>query len=98
MTEYFQGDRDLSAASTAITPRTKDLFSNVSPIRRQGALHEADEQAEPEDDLAADLGNDENDDGGYIKLSSWFFAAAMANLRPQNLPLSAIYRKFYYFS
>ena len=31
-------------------------------------------------------------------LSSWFFAAAMANLRPQNLPLSAIYCKFYYFS
>ena len=31
-------------------------------------------------------------------LSSWFFAAAMANLRPQNLALSAIYRKFYYFS
>ena len=33
-----------------------------------------------------------------IKLSSWFFAAAMANLRPQNLPLSAIYCKFHYFS
>ena len=31
-------------------------------------------------------------------LSSWFFAAAMANLRPQNLPLSALYCKFYYFS
>ena len=31
-------------------------------------------------------------------LSSWFFVAAMANLRPQNLPLSAIYSKFYYFS
>ena len=37
----------------------------------------------------------------YVKtlnLSSWFFAAAMANLRPQNLPLSASNRKFYYFS
>ena len=31
-------------------------------------------------------------------LSSWFFAAAMANLRPQYLPLSAIHCKFYYFS
>ena len=31
-------------------------------------------------------------------LSSWFFAAAMASLRPQNLPLSVIYCKFYYFS
>ena len=31
-------------------------------------------------------------------LSWWFFAAAMSNLRPQNLPLSAIYRKFYYFT
>ena len=30
-------------------------------------------------------------------LSSGFFAAAMANLRPQNLPFSAIHRKFYYF-
>ena len=28
----------------------------------------------------------------------FFFAAAMANLRPQNLPLTAIYCKFYYFS
>ena len=27
-----------------------------------------------------------------------FFAAAMANLRPQNLLFSAIYRKFYIFS
>ena len=33
-----------------------------------------------------------------IDLSSWFFAAAMANFRPQNLPFSAIYRKFYSFS
>ena len=33
-----------------------------------------------------------------VGLSSWFFAAAMANLRPQNLPLSAIYCKFHYFS
>ena len=33
-----------------------------------------------------------------IALSSWFFADGMANLRPQNLPLSAIYRKFHYFS
>ena len=31
-------------------------------------------------------------------LSSWFFGAAMANLRLQNLPFSAINRKFYYFS
>ena len=44
--------------------------------------------------------NCDNDDihDGDVKLSSWFFAAAMANLRPQNLPLSAIYCKFYYFS
>ena len=34
----------------------------------------------------------------HNELSSWFFAAAMANLRLQNLPLSAIYCKFYYFS
>ena len=33
-----------------------------------------------------------------INLSSWFFVAAMAKLRPQNLPLSAIYSKFNYFS
>ena len=33
-----------------------------------------------------------------VNLSSWFFAAAMANLRPQNVPLSAIYSKFHYFS
>ena len=38
------------------------------------------------------------DDGFVLSSLFFFFAAAMANLRPQNFPLSAIYRKFYYFS
>ena len=42
-------------------------------------------------------GGDSVGGSGSFCLSSWFFAPSMANLRPQNLPLSSIYRKFYYF-
>ncbi|RUS75427.1 hypothetical protein EGW08_016806 [Elysia chlorotica] len=41
VTEYFQGNQDLASTSSALTPRTKDLFSGISPIRPTGALQKS---------------------------------------------------------
>ena len=70
MTEFFQGNQDLASASTAMTPRTKDLFSDISPIRPLGLVQKSGAKGKTEMDIAesrvGDLGND---NGGQLKLS-----------------------------
>lgn len=35
VTDYFQGDQDLASSSSAMTPKMRNLFSDISPIRAQ---------------------------------------------------------------
>ena len=73
----------------------QEIPLNIEIKNRFRALLDTAEEMEP-NEMAEEITQVYKE--AAANLSSWFFAAAMANLRPQNLPLSAIYCKFHYFS
>ncbi|GFN93004.1 centromere protein t [Plakobranchus ocellatus] len=69
VTEFFQGDQELASAASAITPKAKDLFSDISPIRPPGALQRAGMSKDRAQDSVYDYDEDDDDhsDNNQVK-------------------------------